>query len=258
MTATLSDDRLDATYAALGDRTRRRILARLAHGEATVNELAAPFDMSLQAVSQHIRVLERAGLISRVLRPSDAALPARSGRAPRRDCMDRSAARPLDRPARPTRTTPRAPPAGREETVTTEFVISRVLNAPRQLVFDCLTTPENLTHFWGPIGTTAPIEHITVDLRPGGAFETVMVNEATGERYATHCVFTQIDPPQTIAWRDLDNGMVSTTTLTELENRRTEMRIHQTDAPEAVATPEACAGFDTSLDRFASYLATFA
>ena len=65
MTATLSDDRLDATYAALGDRTRRRILARLAHGEATVNELAAPFDMSLQAVSQHIHVLERAGLISR-------------------------------------------------------------------------------------------------------------------------------------------------------------------------------------------------
>ncbi len=65
MSVTLEDDRLDAMYAALGDRTRRRILARLAHGDATVNELAAPFDMSLQAVSQHIHVLERAGLISR-------------------------------------------------------------------------------------------------------------------------------------------------------------------------------------------------
>jgi DNA-binding transcriptional ArsR family regulator len=65
MTTAVAEDRLDATYAALGDRTRRRILARLANGEATVNELAAPFDMTLQAVSQHIRVLERAGLISR-------------------------------------------------------------------------------------------------------------------------------------------------------------------------------------------------
>jgi DNA-binding transcriptional ArsR family regulator len=65
VTATVDDDRLDALYAALGDRTRRRILTRLAHGDATVNELAAPFDISLQAVSQHIHVLERAGLISR-------------------------------------------------------------------------------------------------------------------------------------------------------------------------------------------------
>jgi uncharacterized protein YndB with AHSA1/START domain len=142
--------------------------------------------------------------------------------------------------------------------VTTEFVITRVLNAPRQLVFDCLTMPENLTHFWGPVGTTTPLEHITVDLRPGGAFETVMVNDVTGERYATHCVFTQIDPPETIAWRDLDHGMISTTTFTELDDRRTEMRIQQTNAPDAFATPEARAGFGTSLDRLASYLATFA
>jgi len=68
MTAVLADDRLDAMYAALADRTRRGIVARLAEGEATVNQLAAPFDMSLQAVSQHIQVLERAGLISRTRR----------------------------------------------------------------------------------------------------------------------------------------------------------------------------------------------
>lgn len=56
---------LDATFAALADGTRRAILARLAEGEATVNELAAPFAMSLPAVSKHLKVLERAGLISR-------------------------------------------------------------------------------------------------------------------------------------------------------------------------------------------------
>jgi DNA-binding transcriptional ArsR family regulator len=58
-------DQLDAAFAALANPTRRAILARLAQGEATVNDLAAPFDMSLPAVSKHIRVLEDAGLITR-------------------------------------------------------------------------------------------------------------------------------------------------------------------------------------------------
>src|ERR1700712_2569593 len=65
MAPTMDDERLDATFAALADRTRRDIVARLSHGEATVTELAAPYPMSLQAVSQHIRVLERCGLVSR-------------------------------------------------------------------------------------------------------------------------------------------------------------------------------------------------
>lgn len=58
-------DQLSCTLSALADPTRRAIVARLAAGEATVNELAAPFDMSLPAVSKHLKVLERAGLISR-------------------------------------------------------------------------------------------------------------------------------------------------------------------------------------------------
>ena len=57
--------RLDATFAALADPTRRAILARLALGEASVNELAEPFAMSQPAISKHLKVLERAGLISR-------------------------------------------------------------------------------------------------------------------------------------------------------------------------------------------------
>ena len=62
---TVEDDELDRTFAALADPTRRAILARLAEGEATVNMVARPFEMSLQAVSRHLKVLERAGLISR-------------------------------------------------------------------------------------------------------------------------------------------------------------------------------------------------
>ena len=61
----MQSDRLDLTFAALADPTRRAILARLAEGEATVNELAEPFPVSLPAISRHLKVLERAGLIER-------------------------------------------------------------------------------------------------------------------------------------------------------------------------------------------------
>jgi len=67
-------DQLSSTFAALADPTRRAILGRLAEGEATVNELAEPFPISVQAVSKHLKVLEQAGLITRgraaQLRPS--------------------------------------------------------------------------------------------------------------------------------------------------------------------------------------------
>jgi DNA-binding transcriptional ArsR family regulator len=62
---TATEERLDRTFAALADPTRRAILGRLAAGEASVTELAYPFDMSLPAVSKHLKVLERAGLIAR-------------------------------------------------------------------------------------------------------------------------------------------------------------------------------------------------
>src|SRR4026209_2783221 len=64
MGTTIEEQRLDALFTALSDRTRRDIVARLSTGEATVKELAEPSPMTMQAVSQHIRVLERSGLIS--------------------------------------------------------------------------------------------------------------------------------------------------------------------------------------------------
>ena len=81
-----TEDQLTDTFAALADPTRRAILARLAKGEATVNELAEPFPMTLQAVSKHLKVLERAGLVTRgrtaQLRPSRLAA------APMKDAAD--------------------------------------------------------------------------------------------------------------------------------------------------------------------------
>jgi DNA-binding transcriptional ArsR family regulator len=65
VTTAIEEDRLSETFAALASSTRRAILARLAEGEATVNELAEPFEMTLPAVSKHIKVLQRAGLVTR-------------------------------------------------------------------------------------------------------------------------------------------------------------------------------------------------
>jgi DNA-binding transcriptional ArsR family regulator len=62
---TITEERLDAAFSALADPTRRAIVSRLARGDATVSDLAAPFTMSLPAISKHLKVLERSGLISR-------------------------------------------------------------------------------------------------------------------------------------------------------------------------------------------------
>jgi DNA-binding transcriptional ArsR family regulator len=79
-------DQLSTTFAALADPTRRAILARLATGDRSVGELAEPFDMSLPAVSKHLRVLERAGLISR---GRDAQMrPCRIDAGPLKDVAD--------------------------------------------------------------------------------------------------------------------------------------------------------------------------
>ena len=65
MPTAIDEDRLSATFAALANTTRRAILARLAKGAATVNDLAEPFEMTLPAISKHIKVLEQAGLVTR-------------------------------------------------------------------------------------------------------------------------------------------------------------------------------------------------
>jgi len=79
-------DELTTTFAALADPTRRAILARLAEGEATVNELAEPFPITVQAVSKHLKVLEHAGLITRAR--SAQLRPSRLEGAPLKEAVD--------------------------------------------------------------------------------------------------------------------------------------------------------------------------
>jgi uncharacterized protein YndB with AHSA1/START domain len=135
-----------------------------------------------------------------------------------------------------------------------ELNLTRVFDAPRALVFRCLITPEHLTHFWGPIGVSAPVEHIKVDPRPGGVFETVMVNDADGTTYPTTAVYVEVTEPERLVWTETHTGMTMAATLVDLGGGRTEVRIRQTNVPDAMLRPEAQAGFRTSLDKFVTYL----
>ena len=132
---------------------------------------------------------------------------------------------------------------------------TREFDAPRQLVFSCMVEPEHLTHFWGPLGTSTPLDTIIVDARPGGAFATVMVNDADGSTYPTSARYLEVDPPERLSWVEDRSGMTVTLTFTELDGDRTKVDIEQTNVPAPMMEPANQAGFLTSLDRFAAHLA---
>lgn len=132
---------------------------------------------------------------------------------------------------------------------------TRVFDAPRELVFSCMIEPEHLTHFWGPTGTSAPLDQITVEARPGGAFRTVMVNDGDGSTYPTSARYVEVSPPELLSWIEEHSGMTVTATFTDLGGDRTQVDIEQRNVPAMLLDPGAQAGFLTSLDRFAAHLA---
>jgi len=143
-------------------------------------------------------------------------------------------------------------------TETGEMTFRRVHKASPERLFDCMTTPEHLTRFWGPTGTTTPVDNITVDLRPGGAFETTMVNDADGSTYTMKAVYAEVSRPDRLVWIEagVEGGMRTEITFIDLGDGRTEAVTHQTNVPQAYLTAEAQAGFRTSLDRLDIHLAS--
>ena len=107
---TAIDDRLTDTFAALANPTRRAILARLAHGGATVNEIAEPFGLTLPAVSKHIKVLEKAGLLVRGTRRAVPPVRSRRRAARRRLDVDGTVPPGVGVPSRPDGRLPRSAP----------------------------------------------------------------------------------------------------------------------------------------------------
>jgi len=118
--------------------------------------------------------------------------------------------------------------------------------------------PEHLTHFWGPIGVSTPIENITIDPRPGGVFETIMVNDADGAQYPSRGVYVEVVEPEKLVWTepDVEGAMITSITFTDLGDGTTEVFTHQTNVPQIYRGAEAQAGMQSSFDRFATYLAS--
>ncbi len=281
----MTDDPLSSTFAALADPTRRAILARLAEGEATVNELAEPFPISLQAMSKHLKVLERAGLIT----PGHATPggPAGLEAAPLETASDRRSRRAAgsgaiasiastgtcstsNEPNQPSR---HQPTDDKERTMTDspttdaptaadallgDVIIVRDFDAPRELVFKAFFDPEQLAQFWGPEGTHTPVETIVIEPHAGGRFETEMVADDGSGSYPNKGIFTEIDEPNRLGFREPESGVVTTSTFTDLGDGRTRITIHQTGVPAMYRSPEALAGFLTSLDRLERYAASTA
>ena len=132
--------------------------------------------------------------------------------------------------------------------------------APAELLFECMTTPEHLTHFWGPTGTHRTGRRTSsIDLRPGGRVPApMMVNDADGERYPMVAVYVEVERPNKLVWTEPDNGALTTITFHDLADGSCEVTTHMADLPMMFLSDEAQAGFQTSLDRCDAYVATLA
>jgi uncharacterized protein YndB with AHSA1/START domain len=136
--------------------------------------------------------------------------------------------------------------------VSDELVYRRVFQAPRELVWRCLTQPEELSQYWGPRGMTTPLGGIVVELQAGGRFETIMVGEHGS--YRMTATFTEVLAPERLSWVEPASGVRTTSTITDLGNGSTEVVIRQRHVPEPMRSPEARAGFLSSLDKLDEHL----
>jgi uncharacterized protein YndB with AHSA1/START domain len=144
------------------------------------------------------------------------------------------------------------------ETELGEMTLTRTWQAPAALLFEVMTTPEHLAHFWGPTGVSTPLANITVEPRPGGRFETIMVNDESGDEYPMRATFVEFDPPNRLSWTEagVEGGMTTSVTFTDLGDGRCETLTHQTNVPAQFLSAEARSGLESSFVKCDAYLAT--
>jgi len=256
-------ERLDAAFAALADPTRRAILARLALGEASVLELAAPFAMSQPAISKHLKVLERARLISRSrdaqrrpcrLEPlalKEAADWVENYRRFWMESFDR-----LDEHLQQMQ-------IKEKKYGEREIVITRIFDAPRALVFQAWTDPQHLSQWFGPTVFTNPV--CEVDPRVGGAWRIVM-RAPDGSEYPCGGVYLEFAEPERLVFTNNSadkegNPVIDglTTVLFADEGGKTKLTLRTrgtTMVPYAAAYLAGMeAGWSQSLEKLARQLA---
>jgi uncharacterized protein YndB with AHSA1/START domain len=143
---------------------------------------------------------------------------------------------------------------------TQEITITRVLDAPRELVWNAWTEPDQLAQWWGPPGWTNRLEAIEMDVRPGGAFRVTSVSDEDGAEMTTSGTYREVLEPERLvleepaedAWHE---SAVSVVTLTDLGDGRTEIVLHATIQTTEEMRAHAEAGMAASLDRLAEHLA---
>jgi uncharacterized protein YndB with AHSA1/START domain len=139
-----------------------------------------------------------------------------------------------------------------------EITIRRVFDAPREVVWRAWTEPDQLAQWWGPRGSSTPLEKITMDVKPGGTFRVTSVSE-DGSEMTVQGVYREVVEPERLvldepaegSWHE---GAVSVATFTDLGDGRTELvvqtTIHTTDEMRATAQ----AGMESTFDRLAELL----
>jgi uncharacterized protein YndB with AHSA1/START domain len=140
-----------------------------------------------------------------------------------------------------------------------EITVTRVFDAPRQLVWDAWTDPEQLAQWWGKRGWNTPAASVTLDLRPGGVLRLTSISDEDGTEMPMEGVFREVVEPERLvfeepsedAWHE---GAVSTVAFTDLGDGRTEMvlraTVHTTDEMRRTAE----AGMNSAIDRLAEHL----
>ncbi|WP_203757061.1 SRPBCC family protein [Cellulomonas chitinilytica] len=141
-----------------------------------------------------------------------------------------------------------------------ELHLVRTYPAPRQLVWDAWTDPDQLAQWWGPRGVSTPRESIELDLRPGGRIRFDMVDDATGARYPNSGTVLEVDPPARLVWSD--NGFpdgtgkgTTTVTFTAVADTTTILHVHVVTDLGDTLRADAERGWGSQLDRLADLLA---
>lgn len=140
-----------------------------------------------------------------------------------------------------------------------EFV--RTYDAPRQLVWDAWTDPDQMAQWWGPRGISTPRESIELDLRPGGRMTFDMVDDATGTRYPNSGTILEVEPPTRLVWSDdgFADGSAkgtATVTFTEVDASTTRLTVHLVADFSETVRAGAEQGWGSQLDKLVDYLAS--
>ncbi len=262
---------LNRTFAALADPTRRRILEHLAAGDRCVTDLARPYSMSLPAVSKHLRVLEKAGLIrrrrhGRVHQLKLEAAPMQQAqqwieeyRRFWEESFDRLDEYLKELQTKEKKMTTKNNRKAAPDSTGQEFIITREFAAPRELVFKAWTNPEQLAQWWGPRGFTNPL--CEWDPRPGKKIHVVM-RAPNGTNYPMGGEFREIAAPERLVFTTgaLDDAgkmlfeILHTLTLVE-QKGKTKLTLHSQVINATPGAEKYIGGFDAGMTQSLEKLA---